>query len=62
MAQAFRGNPWLIGYDPFNEPFSTSLVHYRGEHFNAQIQCFYTGTKYIRITGCGCAGIALSTQ
>ena len=49
VAQAFRGNPWLIGYDPFNEPFSTSLVHYRGEHFNAQIQCFYTGTKYIKI-------------
>jgi endoglycosylceramidase len=49
VAKAFRGNPWVIGYDPFNEPFSTSLVHYRGEHFDAQIQCFYTGTKYIGI-------------
>ena len=43
VAQAFRGNPWVIGYDPFNEPFSTSLVRYRGEHFDAQLQCFYTG-------------------
>jgi endoglycosylceramidase len=49
VAQAFRDNPWVIGYDPFNEPYSTSLVPYRGEHFNAQIQCFYTGTKYIKI-------------
>jgi endoglycosylceramidase len=49
VAQAFRDNPWVIGYDPFNEPYSTSLVPYRGQHFNAQIQCFYTGTKYIKI-------------
>ncbi len=53
VAAAFRGNPWVIGYDPFNEPFSKSLVRYRGEHFDAQLQCFYTGTKYIgtRLTG-----------
>lgn len=49
VAKTFRGNPWVIGYDPFNEPYSTSLVPYRGEHFDAQLQCFYTGTKYIRI-------------
>lgn len=49
VARAFRGNPWVIGYDPFNEPYSTSLVPFRGEHFDAQLQCFYTGTKYIRI-------------
>lgn len=49
VAKAFRGNPWVIGYDPFNEPYSTSLVPYRGEHFDAQLQCFYTGTKYIKI-------------
>jgi endoglycosylceramidase len=49
VAKEFRGNPWVIGYDPFNEPYSTSLVHFRGQHFDAQLQCFYTGTKYIRI-------------
>jgi endoglycosylceramidase len=47
VAHAFRGNPWVIGYDPFNEPFSTSLVRYRDEHFAAELQCFYTGTKYV---------------
>jgi len=49
VAKAFRGDAWVIGYDPFNEPYSTSLVPYRGEHFDAQLQCFYTGTKYIKI-------------
>jgi endoglycosylceramidase len=53
VAQAFRGNPWVIGYDPFNEPFSTSLVQYHDEHFAADLQCFYTGTKYVgtRLSG-----------
>ncbi len=53
VAHAFRGNPWVIGYDPFNEPFSTSLVSYRDQHFDAQLQCFYTGTKYIGIRRSG---------
>ena len=53
VARAFRGNPWVIGYDPFNEPFSKSLVRYGDEHFDAQLQCFYTGTKYIGAPGRG---------
>ncbi len=40
----FRTDPWVIGYDPFNEPFSTSLVLSGGEQFDAQLECFYTGT------------------
>ena len=47
VASAFRGNPWVVGYDPFNEPFSTSLVRYGDEHFDAQLQCFYTGTNFV---------------
>ena len=35
VAHAFRGNPWVLGYDPFNEPFSTSLVHFGDEQFDA---------------------------
>jgi endoglycosylceramidase len=49
VAQEFKSNPWVIGYDPFNEPFSTSLVRYGDERFDAQLQCFYTGTKYVKI-------------
>lgn len=47
VAHAFRGNRWILGYDPFNEPFSTSLVRYGDEHFDAQLECFYTGRGHI---------------
>ena len=43
VASYFRGNPWVLGYDPFNEPFSTSLVRFEDEMFDAQLECFYTG-------------------
>ncbi len=47
VAHAFKGNPWILGYDPFNEPFSTSLIRRGDEHFDAQLECFYTGTAHI---------------
>ena len=47
VAHAFRGNPWILGYDPFNEPFSTSLIRFGDEHFDAQLECFYTGTANV---------------
>ena len=47
VAHAFRKNPWILGYDPFNEPFSTSLVRFGDAHFDAQLECFYTGTAHI---------------
>ncbi len=47
VARAFSGNPWILGYDPFNEPFSTSLIRFGDEHFDAQLECFYTGTAHV---------------
>jgi endoglycosylceramidase len=47
VARAFEGNRWVLGYDPFNEPFSTSLIRLGDEHFDAQLECFYTGTGHI---------------
>lgn len=47
VARAFRGNRWVLGYDPFNEPFSTSLIRIGDEHFDSQLECFYTGTADI---------------
>ena len=41
------GNRWVLGYDPFNEPFSTSLIRVGDEHFDSQLECFYTGTAHI---------------
>ena len=47
VARSFRGNPWVLGFDPFNEPFSTSLIRFGDEHFDAQLECFYTGTAHV---------------
>jgi endoglycosylceramidase len=44
VAGHFRTNPWILGYDPFNEPYSRSLVTRGDEQFATQLQCFYTGT------------------
>jgi endoglycosylceramidase len=47
VARAFKGNRWVLGYDPFNEPFSTSLIRLGDEHFDSQLECFYTGTAHV---------------
>ncbi len=47
VASAFRSNPWVLGYDPFNEPFSKALVRFHDEHFDAQLECFYTGAAHV---------------
>jgi endoglycosylceramidase len=47
VAHAFRQDPWVLGFDPFNEPFSTALVHFHGEHFDAELECFYTGKAHV---------------
>jgi endoglycosylceramidase len=46
VAAFFRNDPWVAGYDPFNEPFSTSLLGLGDEHFDVQLECFYTGRTY----------------
>ena len=47
VAHAFADDPWVIGYDTFNEPFSASLVRSGDEHFDAQLECFYTGRAHV---------------
>jgi endoglycosylceramidase len=47
VAHAFRSDRWVLGFDPFNEPFSTALVHFHGQHFDAQLECFYTGRAHV---------------
>ena len=46
VAGYFRSNPWVLGYDPFNEPFSTSLVTVGDQRFDDQLGCFYAGSQY----------------
>jgi len=57
VAGYFRGNPWVVGYDPFNEPFSTSLVSSGDEQFDGQLECFYTGTAHLGVPGHGAPAI-----
>lgn len=45
VASHFADNPWVIGYDVFNEPFSSEIATAVGnEAFDAKLECFYTGT------------------
>ena len=46
VARYFRDNPWVAGYDPYNEPFSTKAVFDDGQHFAAHLECFYTGRRH----------------
>jgi endoglycosylceramidase len=46
VARFFRTDPWVLGYDPFNEPFSNALVRAGDEHFDAELECFYTGRAH----------------
>ncbi len=43
VAQKFKNNPWVVGYDPYNEPFSTETQTAAESTFTGQLQCFYIG-------------------
>jgi endoglycosylceramidase len=62
VARAFRGNPWILGYDPFNEPFSTSVVRFGDAHFDAQLECFYTGRGHIGVPSHGAPSLHCPTH
>ena len=47
LAKYFAHDPWVIGFDPFNEPFSTSLIRVGDAHFDGELECFYTGRAHI---------------
>ncbi len=43
VATSFRNNPWIVGYDPFNEPFSRALGAGGDDQFGTELACFYLG-------------------
>ena len=43
VAQKFKNNPWVVGYDPFNEPFSTETQIASESTYTGQLECFYIG-------------------
>jgi endoglycosylceramidase len=43
VARYFRSDPWVIGYDPYNEPFSQSINGVDAAYYQTQLECFYLG-------------------
>ncbi|HVC71170.1 MAG TPA: cellulase family glycosylhydrolase [Acidimicrobiales bacterium] len=47
VASTFRDNPWVVGYDPYNEPFSRGAALVAGSdpasYVATDLECFYTG-------------------
>ncbi len=46
VANYFKNNRWVVGYDPFNEPFSTETQIASESIFTGQLECFYTGKAH----------------
>ncbi len=46
VAGYFEDDPWVIGYDPYNEPFSTETQVASASTFTGQLECFYTGSAH----------------
>ena len=46
VAAYFKDDPWVIGYDPYNEPFSTETQMASDSTFTGQLECFYTGRAH----------------
>jgi endoglycosylceramidase len=43
VATVFADNPWVLGYDPINEPFTTVLSPTPTAAVDTYLECFYTG-------------------
>jgi endoglycosylceramidase len=46
VAQYFKNDRWVVGYDPYNEPFSTETQTASESTFTGQLECFYTGKTH----------------
>jgi len=46
VASRFKNDPWVVGYDPYNEPFSTEIQTASESTFTGNLECFYTGTAH----------------
>ncbi len=46
VASTFKSDPWVVGYDPINEPFTTTLDRLTPEELDVRLECFYTGSAF----------------
>ena len=54
VASHYRNNPWVLGYDPFNEPYGQGLPPAgSGVAFDGELQCFYVGRAHAIVNQLG---------
>ncbi len=46
VAHHFANNPYVVGYDPYNEPYSPELSTVGAHTFAMDLECFYTGRSH----------------
>ena len=46
VASYFKNDRWVVGYDPYNEPFSTETQLAAESTFTSYLECFYTGKAH----------------
>ena len=46
VAKYFSNDPRVVGYDPYNEPFSTETQTAAQSTFTGNLECFYTGRAH----------------
>ena len=51
VAHRFANNPYVLGYDPYNEPFSPELSTVGAQTFATDLECFYTGRLHTATIG-----------
>jgi endoglycosylceramidase len=62
VADYFKTNPWVVGYDPYNEPFSTATQMASASTFTGQLECFYTGKAHTGFLADGSTPLACPTD
>jgi len=55
VANEFKNDPWVVGYDPYNEPFSTETQVASESTFTGSLECFYTGKAHAGFLANGAA-------
>jgi endoglycosylceramidase len=62
VAGYFKHDPWVIGYDPYNEPFSTETTTAAKSTFTQDLECFYTGKDHMGLLANGQTALVCPTN
>ncbi len=46
VARRLAPNPWVVGYDPYNEPFELETMTADAHRFAVELSCFYAGRAF----------------